>query len=312
MLGRTGLRVSQLGFGAATLGDEYGIADAGECARAVAFAIDSGINFFDVAPYYGRTLAESRLGAALEGRRAEVILATKCGRYGVRDFDFSAARVRRSMDESLARLRTDYVDILHVHDIEFADRRRILEETVPELRRIQAAGKTRCIGISGLPVRLLRDVAVSGSVDCVLSYCRWNLLNRDLDPVLGDLPEKHGIGLINASPLHMRLLTDTGPPDWHPASPAVRSAALRIGELCRQRGHDVADTALRFAAAHPAVASTLSGISTVDELRRNLRTLEGPPDAALLRAIHEVAAPVLRVMWPSGRIENLDPEMTGA
>src|SRR5580658_6798296 len=113
-LGHTGLRVSKLGFGGSPLGNEFA-----EAERAVHCAIDLGINYFDVAPYYGRTLAETRLGAALVGRRDRVVLATKCGRYDVAKFDFSTARIRRSIDESLERLRTDYLDVFLAHDIEF-------------------------------------------------------------------------------------------------------------------------------------------------------------------------------------------------
>src|ERR1700691_5173748 len=105
-LGRTGLRVSKLGFGGSPLGNEFGETDPAEGERAVHCAIDLGINYFDVAPYYGRTLAEKPLGAALAGRRDEGIPGTKCGRYDVNGFDFSAARIRSSIDESLQRLRT--------------------------------------------------------------------------------------------------------------------------------------------------------------------------------------------------------------
>src|SRR5271167_4470369 len=110
-LGRTGLAVSIIGFGASPLGNEFGETDSAAGERAVHAAIDSGINFFDVAPYYGRTLAEERLGAALAGKREQVVLATKCGRYDVSGFDFSAARVFQSIDESLRRLKSDYVDL---------------------------------------------------------------------------------------------------------------------------------------------------------------------------------------------------------
>src|SRR6202167_3011207 len=126
-LGRTGLRVSKLGFGGSPLGNEFGAADPAEAERAVHCAIDLGINYFDVAPYYGRTLAETRLGAALAGRRDKVVLATKCGRYDVAGFDFSAARIRRSIEESLKRLRTDHVDVFLAHDIEFVEARQIVD-----------------------------------------------------------------------------------------------------------------------------------------------------------------------------------------
>src|SRR5215212_2606696 len=120
LLGSTGLEVSVLGFGASPLGDVFGRINADEGIRAVHCAIDLGVNFFDVSPYYGLTLAETRLGQALRGKRDRVILATKCGRYDEDEFDFSARRVAASVDESLRRLQTDYLDVVHAHDIEFA------------------------------------------------------------------------------------------------------------------------------------------------------------------------------------------------
>ncbi len=235
-LGATGLQVSELGFGAAPLGDEYGKADPQEMKRALHFAIDQGINFIDVAPYYGRTLAESRLGEMLQGRRQEVILATKCARYDTDGFDFSPAGIRRSVDESLQRLKTDYVDIMHVHDVEFGCKRQIVEETIPQLRRIQEQGKARFIGITGLSLKMLHQVADAEPVDCMLSYCRYTLLNRDLDCEITPFARSRQVGLLNASPLHMRLLTETGPPEWHPAPADVKVAASKVVELCRSHG----------------------------------------------------------------------------
>jgi aryl-alcohol dehydrogenase-like predicted oxidoreductase len=158
-LGRTGLRVSVVGFGASPLGNEFGASDPAESCRAVSAAIDAGINYFDVAPYYGRTLAETRLGECLAGRRHEVVLATKAGRYDKalpEGFDFSAERIARSIDESLRRLRTDYIDVYQLHDIEFAHRAQILGETLPAMQRLKEAGKIRWIGITGYPPRAAR------------------------------------------------------------------------------------------------------------------------------------------------------------
>jgi L-galactose dehydrogenase len=168
-LGRTDLELSVLGFGGAPLGDEYGTIDPGEGERAVHEAIDRGINFFDVAPYYGRTLAEERMGKALAGKRDQIVLSTKCCRYDIDGFDFSYERVLSSIDESLQRLRTDHVDILIVHDIEFGDRRQVMEEAIPAARKVQESGKARYVGISGLPLKVLRDVAAAAPVDLILS-----------------------------------------------------------------------------------------------------------------------------------------------
>ena len=168
-LPRSNLQVSVIGFGASPLGNEFQVIDPVEGERAVHHAIDRGINFFDVSPYYGRTLAEQRLGAALAGKRDRVVLATKCGRYDTSYFDFSAARITASVEESLRRLRTEYVDILHAHDIESGDREQIVNETLPAMRKLKEQGKVRLIGITGFPLKVLADVAVRGGADVVMS-----------------------------------------------------------------------------------------------------------------------------------------------
>ena len=195
-LGNTDLEVSILGYGASPLGNEFETIDIQEGERAVHAAIDHGINYFDVAPYYGRTLAEERLGKALEGRRDKVVLATKCCRDDVDGFDFSAKRVLESIDESLERLRTDCVDLYQIHDIEFGDRRQVIEEAVPAAREVQKSGKARYIGITGFPLKILRDVASEVPVDTILSYARYNLMVTDLDELLRPFCEENGIGLI--------------------------------------------------------------------------------------------------------------------
>src|SRR5690606_18520685 len=108
-------------------------------------------------PYYGRTLAEERLGRALEGVRERVILATKAGRYGKdypAGFDFSAARIARSVEESLARLRTDRIDVYQLHDIEYAHREQIIDESLPAMRRLVEQGKVRYVGITSYALHL--------------------------------------------------------------------------------------------------------------------------------------------------------------
>lgn len=216
-LGNTSLEVSVLGFGASPLGDVFARTDLSEGMRLVRSAIDGGINFFDVSPYYGLTLAEERLGAALEGQRDKVVVATKVGRYGTDVFDFSRDGIRKGLEGSLERLRTDHVDLLQAHDIEFGSSEQIIRETIPALRELQAEGKARYIGITGYPLRLLTSVATALPVYTVLSYCRYNLLFQDMDEVLTPLAISQGLGLINASPMAMGLLTPQGAPSWHPA-----------------------------------------------------------------------------------------------
>ncbi len=305
-LPHSSLKASILGFGASPLGNEFKPVDPAEAERAVRYAIDRGINLFDVSPYYGRTLAEERLGSALGGLREKVILCTKCGRYDTASFDYSAERTMRSAEESLRRLRTDYLDILHVHDIEFGDRDQILNETIPALKELKRQGKIRLAGVTGFPLKMLADVAVRGEVDIVMSYCRYNLLIRDLDMHLTPVLKEHGIGLLNASPLHMGILTECGAPEWHPAPERVKNAGRKIVELCRSKGIDVASAALRFCLDHPDVSSTLVGMSKPEHVDGNLKAFELHTDPDFLAAVERLAGPDLNVTWPSGRSENQD------
>lgn len=308
-LGRTGERVSALGFGAGPLGDEYGRLDEAEATRLVHAAIEAGLTFFDTAPYYGRTLSEERLGRALAGRRDEVFLATKCCRHDLRGFDFSAARVRASIDESLARLRTDRVDLFQVHDIEFERRDVLLEQTLPAMREVQRSGKARFIGITGLPVRMLREVAGAFPVDTILSYCHGNLLDDALVRELVPFAAANGVGLINGSPLCMGILSADGPRDWHPAPEAVKAAGLDIRALCAEHGRDVATVALRYALDLPGVATTLVGLKSVAQLdqavaTQNGRVLADALEPDLLAAIAARVAPLHGLTWHDGLPEN--------
>lgn len=306
-LGRTSLQVSALGFGAATLGEEYGALDYADGYRAVHSAIDHGINLFDVSPYYGRTLAEERLGKALQGKRDRVVLSTKVGRYDQalpHGFDFSAERVTASLEASLRRLRTDVIDLFLAHDIEFGSREQIVQETLPAMRKLKEQGKVRFIGVTGFPLRMLREVAQEGDVDVVLSYCHYNLLNTRIDAELVPLVRERGVGLINGSPLHMGVLTPQGPPAWHPAPPEVIDAARAAASWCGRRGGDLADLALRFALGNPAIASTLVGVRTEAEVRANLLALEAGPDPEMLAGVRRVLSRVQDVEWPSGLPEN--------
>lgn len=309
-LGKTGLSVSILGYGASPLGNEFGPADEQEGRRAIARAVDLGVNYFDVAPYYGRTLAETRLGEALRGLRERVILATKAGRYD-RDypegFDFSSARIVSSIEESLRRLQTDWIDIYQLHDIEFANRRQIIEESLPAMYRLQEQGKVRFVGITSYALHLLHSIASQAEVDTILSYCRYNLLDTSLDRVLVPLAESKEIGLINASPLHMRVLTQDKPPEWHPAPKRVLQAAHEAAQWCAQRGVDISDLAMQFALSYERVGTTLVGMSKVAHVERNVANVGIAPDPQLLAEVQALLAPVADICWQEGLPENYEP-----
>ena len=297
--GATAELVSALGFGAAPLGGEYGDLDDGSAVRTVRRALDSGITVFDTSPYYGRTLSEARLGQALEGRRDDVFLITKCGRYDTDVFDFSPARVEASVGQSLERLRTDHLDLLIAHDVEFGDLERIREETLPALVAERDAGRTRFVGVSGYPIPVLLELVEAFPLDAVLTYCHYDLLATDAQPLVEAAAER-GVAVINASTLHMGVLTEAGAPDWHPAPQAVKDAGRAAAELCREHGKDIVEVALRYALDLPGVACTLVGMRREEEVEPNLQALGTPNDPELLAQLQELLAPVKDVAWPSG------------
>ncbi len=295
-----------MGFGASPLGDVFNTIDSAEGVHAVHYAIDHGIDFFDVSPYYGNTLAEERLGAALVGKRNGIFLATKCGRYGADEFDFSRNRITESLDQSLVRLQTKHVDLLQAHDVEFGDIQQIIGETIPALHEIQKSGKARFIGITGYQLRMLAETAGAAAIDTVLSYCRHSLLVSDMDTLLTPVLQERGIGLILASPLHMGLLTGRDVPSWHPASRRLKAAASRIMEICRKYGADPVAVALRYSLDHSYAASTLVGMSTTEQVKRNLNAMDITNDPALLSQIQKISAAADGRVWASGRPENAD------
>jgi len=313
VLGKTGLKVSVIGFGASPLGAEFGSIVPEEGKRAVDYAIDQGINYFDVSPYYGRTLAEKRLGEFLKGKRDRIILATKVGRYGISlpdGFDFSARRVIKSVEESLQRLKTDYIDVFQIHDIEFGKRKQIIEETLPAMFKLKKKGKIRFVGITGYSLTPLKEIVETQEIDTVLSYCRYNLLDTTMDDILTPVVKKKSIGLINASPLYMRILTEKGAPDWHPASEKVLKGAKEAMQFCQGRKVNISDLALQFAFSHKYVAMTLVGMSKVRHVKANLNNVGVKPDPDLLKKIREIIKPVTNIYWKEGLPENNDPGAT--
>ncbi|CAI6077166.1 aldo/keto reductase [Cohnella sp. JJ-181] len=302
-LGKTGLDVSALSFGASSLGSVFRDTDESESIRTVHAAIDAGINYIDVSPYYGLTKAEAVLGKALkEIPRDKYLLSTKAGRYGDDAFDFSRERIVASVDESLARLNVDGIDILYLHDIEFVPEAIILEEAIPALQRLKDAGKIRFAGICGLPLALFEHFVPRVDVDCIISYCHYALNDTSL---LGLLPllEANGVGLVNASPLSMGLLGTRGTPAWHPAGPDIKAACLRAAQHCADQGADIAKLAVQFSTANPRIPTTLVSTANPANIAKNAAWTDEPIDERLLAEVLAILAPVHGRTWASGRAE---------
>lgn len=309
-LGRTGLQVPVLSFGASSLGGVFRPTDDREAIRAVHVALDLGMNFIDVSPYYGATRAETVLGRALAGvARDRYVLATKVGQYGDGQFDFSAERVTRSLDESCARLGVDYIDLLQCHDIEYADLDQIVNETLPALARLRAAGRIGHIGITGLPLKIfpaVLDRTEPGLVETILSFCRYELNDTALASLIPYFQQK-GVGIINASPTGMGLLTERGAPSWHPAPPAMIAGAKRAVEYCQSIGADIVKLAVQFCVAHPGIATTLIGSANPENIRKNVAYADEPIDFELMAKVLERLKPIHNHNFTRGRPENRDP-----
>src|SRR5215217_3687080 len=245
-LGKTGLNLPILSFGASSLGAEFRSVDVNEALRSVHVALENGMNFIDTSPYYGRGMSEVLLGIALEGvPRESYTLCTKMGRYAPAHFDFSPKRVAESIDVSLERLRTDHLDIILCHDVEFVDLDYIVNETLPAVRKAQQQGKVKFVGVSGYPMKMFRYVADRAPLDVVLSYNHYTLQNTMLADLAPYLKSK-GVGIMNAAPFSARLLTNAPLPPWHKATPLVRQSCRKAAEHCQQRGVDIAQLALQF------------------------------------------------------------------
>ncbi|MFM8379074.1 MAG: aldo/keto reductase [Planctomycetia bacterium] len=304
-LGTTGLDVPILAFGASSLGQEFRSVTLDEALGSVQAALECGMNLIDTSPFYGRGMSEVLLGIALKSvPRADYLLCTKLGRYDLAHFDFSARRVAESVDVSLHRLGTDHLDIVLCHDIEFVPMQRIVDETLPALRKIQQAGKVRFVGFSGYPQKIFRFICDQARVDCVLNYNQYTLQNtRFADETIPWLKAK-GIGVMNAGPFSARLLTDAPLPAWLKEPEAVKAAARQAADLCRARGSSIAKLALQFSLANPDIATTIAGSANPANIRAWARWAAEPLDGELLRDVQAIFAPVRNVGHVEGLPEN--------
>jgi aryl-alcohol dehydrogenase-like predicted oxidoreductase len=303
-LGRTGIDLPILSFGASSLGAEFRSITLDEAMQSTKTAIDLGMNFIDTSPFYGRGMSEIMLGLGLKGiPRDTYLLGSKLGRYSDRHFDFSAKRVEESVHISLQRLGTDYLDILLLHDVEFVPLHQIWEETLPAVLQLKAQGKVRAVGFSCYPVKTFQTMLdhVENDIDCVLSYNRYTLQNTSyVDEILPRLAAKN-IGAMNAGPFSARLLTRAELPVWLKEPEAVKAAARAAAKHCADRGVDIAQVALQFSCEHPCLATTIAGSANPANIRKWAEWLEQPIDRELLAEVLALFAPVHN----SGHLEGL-------
>ena len=306
-IGKTGMKVSNLSFGASSLGGVFRNINEEQALQAVYAAVDHGMNFIDVSPYYGHYKAETVLGKALlQVPREKYYLSTKVGRYGkdgVNTWDYSAKRVKESVYESMERLHSDYIDLINVHDIEFADRfyslDMIVNETLPALCELRDEGVVKHVGITDLQLENIEWVVnrvPEGTVESVLNFCHYCLNDDKLADYL-DLLESKGIGVINASPLSMGLLSKRGVPEWHPAPKPLVEACQRAVAHCESKGYPIEKLAIQFSVSNPRIATTLFSSANPDNVIKNIEYAEAPIDWDLVKEVQEIIGDQKRVSW---------------
>ena len=307
-LGRTGMKISHLSFGASSLGSVFRETNEKESFEAVEAAIEGGINFIDVSPYYGHYKAETVLGKALRNiPRDKYYLSTKVGRYGkdgVNTWDYSAKRVTDSVYESMERLGIDHIDLINVHDIEFqaalpGGLQKVVDETLPALVELREKGVVSHVGITDLQLQNLKWVVEhceKGTVESILNFCHYTLNDDALVDFL-DFFEANGVGVINASPLSMGLLSQRGVPDWHPAPKPLVQACQRAAAYCQEKGYPIEKLAVQFAVSNQRIASTLFSSANPANVKRNIAWANEEPDWALVDKVKEIIGDQQRVTW---------------
>ena len=308
-LGKTGMRISHLSFGASSLGSVFRETKEKESIEAVEAAIEGGINFIDVSPYYGHYKAETVLGQALKNiPREKYYLSTKVGRYGkdgVNLWDYSAQRATDSVYESMERLNVDYIDLINVHDIEFqADMegglQKVVDETLPALVRLREKGVVGHVGITDLQPENLKWVIEhvdSGTVESVLNFCHYSLNDTLLLDYL-DFFEQNNVGVINASPLSMGLLSQRGTPDWHPAPASLKEACRQAVAHCAERDYPIEKLAVQFSThLNPRIATTLFSSANPQNVLKNIQYASEPMDEQLVKEVQEIIGDQMGVRW---------------
>ncbi len=303
-IGKTGMKVANLAFGASSLGGVFHDVKEQEAIEAVYTAVDGGLNFIDVSPYYGHYKAETVLGKALKNiDRSRYYLSTKVGRYGengVNTWDYSAKRAKESIYESMERLNIDYIDLINVHDVEFcSDLSIIANETLPALHELKAEGVVKHVGITDLQPENLKWViehTPKGTVESVLCFCHYCLNDEMLLDYL-DFFEKNEIGVINASPLSMGLLSQRGAPAWHPAPEALKQRCAEAAKLCAERGVEIEKLAMQYSVSNPRIATTLFSSANPKNVLKNIDFVNAEYDEALAKEVQAFIGDQMRVRW---------------
>lgn len=301
---RTDLALPPLGYGAANVGNLHRALSDDDARAVLEAAWDAGVRHFDTAPHYGLGLSERRLGAFLATKpRDEFVLSTKVGRLLVpnpggegsldldngfhvpqtvrREWDFSEAGIRRSLDESLARMGLDRVDLLYLHDPNLADMERDIDSGIRALDALRSEGVVRATGLGSMSADALALGAASGALDALMVAGRLTLLEQ---PALADVVpacERTGTGIVTASVFNSGLLAREDPAanpryEYGDAPTEILERAGRIAGVCRAHGVTLPAAALQYTLRIGPVRSVVAGSSRASQIRQNAEWMDAP------------------------------------
>lgn len=301
-LGRTGIDVTELSFGAASLGNMFQIVDEATAHGAVCAAWDAGIRYFDTAPHYGLGLSERRLGSALSAYpRDEMVISSKVGRRlernlhpvgldpagfvvpdtDVRRWDFSDAGVTETIESSLQRLQTDYLDIAYLHDPELAPEGS-LESGLEALSRLKRRGVVRAIGVGTNDARTAIAALEHLELDVVMIAGRVSLLDHELMPAV--VAAASGRGIVAAGVFNSGLLARDRPDpdarfDYSVAPPELIRHAHHLADICAEVGTSLPAAAIAYPLRTTEVSTVTVGCRTAAHVERNVELYEaGVPE----------------------------------
>lgn len=317
-LGKSGIDVTIIGLGLwAVRGDQWGQVDDRSTLDTIDAALDAGITFYDTADVYGNGHSEELLGQAMQGRRDRFIVASKIGWRGFDDARRTTAydtveKLIAGVESSLRRLQTDYLDVIQSH-INFRDP--TMEVFLEGFQRLQREGKVRAYGVSTSDFEYLQAFNADGG--CATLQIDYSILNRTPESEIFPYCQTHRIGVIVRGPLAMGLLTGKFSAEtvfedgdfrrnWltDPEQNAIYRHDLAVVERLRPLatdGRTLAQLALQFVLAHPAVSTVIPGAKSPAQLRENLGALTAPEltPAEMIR-INEIVPPGGgRKIWPA-------------
>ncbi|WP_449282048.1 aldo/keto reductase [Leucobacter sp.] len=304
--GSTGFEVSAVSFGTAPFGQLFGPVSFEQGREALFRAIDLGMNLVDTSSYYGD--AEERLGRVAGELPDDVWLATKAGRLGWSEFDFSPAGIRKSLERSLALLRRDQVDLFQLHDIDFVRLGPIFDDSVAELLQLRDEGKCRFIGMTCYSLPTTRRVLLEAPVDVALNYAHGTLLDDSLTTELAPVAAEKGIGLMNAAAVSLGLLVPAvlEKTEHNIASDASLAAARRMARAAADAGVDIAFLANQYALQRVDCATTVIGSTSAKHIEEAARALEAPIEEEILETLLRHRLPLADQQWSVGLPENED------